>query len=40
MTKFRQTQPEIYAGYQSARVVVARGGSAPAKPPVPPAPGK
>ena len=40
MTKFRQTNPEFYAGYQSARVVVDRGGSAPAKPPVPPAPGK
>ena len=35
MTKFRQTNPEFYAGYQSARVVVNRGGSAPAKPPVP-----
>ena len=36
MTKFRQTNPEFYAGYQSVRVVVDRGGSAPAKPPVPP----
>ena len=35
MTKFRQTNPEFYAGYQSARVVVNRGGSAPAKPPAP-----
>lgn len=41
MTRFRQSNPEFYAGYQSARVVVDRGGSAPAKPVVPPpAPGK
>jgi hypothetical protein len=43
MTKFRQSNPEFYAGYQSARVVVDRGGSAsaPAKPPTPtPAPTK
>ena len=36
MTRFRQSNPEFYAGYQSARVVVDRGGSAPAKPVVPP----
>ena len=35
MTKFRKTQPVFYAGYQSARVVVTRGGSTPT-PPTPP----
>ncbi len=34
MTKFRLSNPEFYAGYLSARVVVDRGGSAPAKPAV------
>ncbi len=38
MTKFRLSNPEFYAGYLSARVVVDRGGSAPAKPPTPPTP--
>jgi hypothetical protein len=39
MTKFRKTQPEFYAGYQSARVVVNRSGKAatPLAPPTPPA---
>ena len=37
MTKFRKTQPEFYAGYQSARVVVNRSGKA-ATPPAPPTP--
>ena len=39
ITKFRETQPEFYAGYQSARVIVDRGGSGgtpPAPPPHPP----
>jgi hypothetical protein len=27
MTKFRKTNPEFYAGYRSARVIVDRGGS-------------
>ncbi len=41
MTRFRQSNPEFYASYQSARVVVDRGGSAPAKAAAPaPAPGK
>ena len=41
MTKFRLSRPEFYAGYLSARVVVDRGGSAPAKRPTPtPAPVK
>jgi len=44
MTKFRLSHPEFYAGYLSARVVVDRGGSAPAKPTTPeettPAPAK
>ena len=35
MTKFRLSHPEFYAGYLSARVVVDRGCSAPAKPPTP-----
>ena len=38
MTKFRQANLEFYAGYQNARVAVDRGGSAPAKPPVPAVP--
>lgn len=39
MTKFRKPNPEFYAGYQSARVVVNRGGNAgtPPTPPVTPA---
>lgn len=38
MTKFRASQPEFYAGYQSARVIVSRGGNG-ATPPAPaPAP--
>ena len=37
MTKFRRTQPEFYAGYQSARVIVNRGGNA-GTPPTPPPP--
>lgn len=40
MTKFRLTNPEFYAGYQSARVVVDRGGSGPPTPPTSPEPGK
>ena len=35
MTKFRQTRPEFVAGYQSARVIVDRGGSGSAPPPPP-----
>ena len=27
MTKFRKSHPEFYAGYQSARVIVSRGGN-------------
>jgi hypothetical protein len=44
MTKFKKSNPEFYAGYQSARVIVARGGSAgpdqppPTPPPAPPPP--
>ncbi len=38
MTKFRKTNPEFYAGYQSARVVVNRSGQSNAPtPPTPPA---
>ncbi|MFZ4766922.1 MAG: hypothetical protein ACOYMN_18370 [Roseimicrobium sp.] len=39
MTRYRKTQPVFYAGYQSARVVVTRGGNggAPPEPPVTPA---
>ena len=43
MTKFKKTSPEFYAGYQSARVVVDRGGSGGGTPPAPsptPAPAK
>jgi hypothetical protein len=38
MTKFRKSNPEFYAGYQSARVIVDRGGGggAPQPPPSPP----
>ncbi len=40
MTKFRKPEPEFYAGYQTARVVVNRGGSGgantPATPPTAP----
>jgi len=39
MTKFRKSKPEFYAGYRSARVIVARGGSGPDKPSPPPPPG-
>ena len=35
MTKFRGSHPEFYAGYQSARVVVSRGGSGGTPPPSP-----
>ena len=40
MTKFKKTNPEFYAGYLSARVIVDRGGSGGASPvsPTPPAP--
>ena len=35
MTKFRKTNPEFYAGYRSARVIVDRGGSGGAVQPSP-----
>jgi hypothetical protein len=41
MTKFKKSNPEFYAGYLSARVIVDRGGSGsstPTPPPVPPKP--
>ena len=41
MTRYKKTQPEFYAGYRSARVIVDRGGSgggAPTPPTPPPAP--
>jgi len=38
MLLFKRTQPEFYAGYSSARVIVDRGGAAKAKK-VPPLPG-
>ena len=43
MTKFKKSNPEFYAGYQSARVIVDRGGgggSTPTPPTPPPAPPK
>ena len=42
MTKFKKTNPEFFAGYRSARVIVDRGGSGggsptpPTPPPTPP----
>jgi hypothetical protein len=35
MTKFKKTNPEFFAGYRSARVIVDRGGSAGGSPPPP-----
>jgi hypothetical protein len=35
MTKFKKSQPEFYAGYRSARVIVDRGGSGGPTPPAP-----
>ena len=40
MTKFKKSNPEFYAGYLSARVIVDRGGSASAPPAPTPAPPK
>ncbi len=41
MTAFKRSNPEFYAGYLSARVIVDRGGSGGKKPaPTPPAPAK
>ena len=41
MTRFKKTQPQFYAGYQSARVIVDRGGGGGAAQPAPtPAPAK
>jgi len=39
MRKFKKLNPEFYAGYLAARVIVDRGGSSPTPPPAPaPAP--
>ncbi|MDQ6631606.1 MAG: hypothetical protein M3Y82_07590, partial [Verrucomicrobiota bacterium] len=38
MTKYKKSQPELYAGYRSARVIVDRGGGQKAATPTPPAP--
>jgi hypothetical protein len=35
MTRFKKSNPEFYAGYQSARVIVDRGGSGGSAPPSP-----
>lgn len=35
MTKFKKTQPEFYAGYRTARVIVDRGGAGGGTPPPP-----
>jgi len=38
MTKFKRTNPEFFAGYHAARVIVHRRSHHAAKQPVPPAP--
>ncbi len=35
MTRFKKSDPEFYAAYQSARVIVDRGGSSSAAKPAP-----
>ncbi len=35
VTRYRKTNPDFYAGYQSARVIVDRGGSSPNAKPAP-----
>jgi hypothetical protein len=38
MTKFKKSNPEFYAGYRTARVIVDRGDSGPTQPALTPPP--